>query len=104
MATENPNVRDTLEMAKLLRTCGMFEHDGILIQPFPDGTEMQVRLSEDRTTVYSRKVSGSDEAEWSDSTGFILCEWIKTESPVWRWLQFKGVDQSKVLKKLLGLN
>jgi hypothetical protein len=90
------------EIARLLNEHGMRERDGILEQDFANGETMQVRLGEDRVLVYSRKVRpGAAEPEWIDSTGYVLAEWIRNDSPVWKWLKFKGIDEAKTYKHML---
>jgi hypothetical protein len=88
----------------------MYEQNDTLIQRFPDGKAMQVKLAPDRVDVRIRTVQGekADDTEsntphWSTAYGFILSEWMLKDSPVWRWLRDKGIDEIAARKRLLGL-
>jgi hypothetical protein len=90
---------------------GMYEQDGVLIQPFGNGKAMQVRLETDRIGVSSRQVpevmardTKSEDPPWFSAYDHILAEWMRSESPVWAWLREKGIDEAQVTKRLLMMH
>jgi hypothetical protein len=90
---------------------GMYEQDDVLIQPFQNGKAMHVRLAEDKVDVRTRQVpierasdTGSALPEWFTAYDLILAEWMRSNSPVWQWLQLKGIDEAAVVKRLMKRN
>jgi hypothetical protein len=97
--------RSGIEMLNLSEW-GMYERDGVLIQPLGNRQAMQVRLGSDHIDVRFRRVpidnandTTSATPEWTTAYGFTLGEWISGESPVWQWLREKGVLKVEVMKR-----
>lgn len=93
-----------------LEEWGMYERDGVLIQPFPNGKAMQVKLESDNIGVRCRQVPPADAndttkeiPEWLTAYDYILSEWIRDKSPVWLWLKAKGINETEVMKRILKL-
>ena len=93
-----------------LSESGMYEHSGVLIQPFPNGTAMQVKLAPDRLDVRTRTVPGDkanetkgDTPKWLTAYDYVISEWVLSNSPVWQWLKEKGIDETAVHKRILKL-
>jgi|SRR5580704_6582119 hypothetical protein len=87
---------------------GMYEFQGVLLQDLQNGRAMQVRLEPGRDDVKTRQVPAdkindveSDAPEWTSAAGYILATWIEDNSPVWKWLQEKGIDETGVKLRML---
>jgi len=87
---------------------GMYEHHDVLVQPFPNGKAMQVKLEPDKIGVRSRLVpisdarnTTSDKPKWLSAYGHIMSEWMRDNSPVWQWLKLKGIDEAGVMRRLV---
>jgi hypothetical protein len=86
---------------------GMDEQKGVLIQDLKNGKAMQVRLDPDHVTVRTRSVPvqkmddvDNEKPEWTSAMGFILAEWIQSNSAVWQWLKEKGIDENAAKLRL----
>lgn len=91
------------ELAKELIDNEMREHDGILEQDLRNKGLLQVRLDEGKVRVYWRTVRpGAGETQWDDAAGYTLATWIENDSPIWKWLKFRGADAVQILKRQLA--
>jgi hypothetical protein len=89
---------------------GMYEHQGVLVQDLENGTAMQVKLAPDRIDVRWRSVpvalineTDTDTPAWTTAYGFNLATWVTGNSPVFRWLKEKGINEVAMHKRQLGL-
>jgi hypothetical protein len=93
-----------------LEDWGMHEVDGVLVQDLENGTAMQVKLEADRVGVRHRAVPvarmndvTAEEPEWLTAYNFSMAEWVNNNSPVWQWLQEKGIDAAAAQRRMMGL-
>jgi hypothetical protein len=89
---------------------GMHESENVLIQDLENGTAMQVKLAPYRIDVRVRSVpiadansTTSNTPEWTTAYNLHMAVWVREESPVWQWLKGKGINESGVYRRLLGL-
>ena len=88
----------------------MYEHDGVLVMPFPNGKAMQVRLEPDNVGVLNRQVpiseadnTTSDNPKWLSAYAYAMSQWMKDNSPVWQWLKLKGINETGAMERMLKL-
>jgi hypothetical protein len=94
-----------------LAAWGMHEYNGVLVQPFPNGKAMQVRLEPDRVDVRTREVpvdriheTEANEPQWNTAYDYVIADWMQRNSPVWQWLKEKGIDEPMAIKRMLHLH